>query len=186
MRQPLQATSPAIVSLVSDTARPGGIFANFSLQFAPWTRLSPTWTWRSPRSLAPRRTITSSPAAVRCLSRAAKSRPTRAASSSGTPIPNRHGVRSARSAGGGGAQLVTIIAQARGSQIAVGGSTNSLLRNERGEWRRLLQADQILFLSPRDSRPDRPFRRGASEGVPGRGSGGGQHHGRSPRQSGLV
>ena len=55
--------------------------------------------------------------------------------------------------GGRLAQLVTIIAQARGSQIAVGGSTNLLLRNERGEWQRLLQADQILFLSPREAVP---------------------------------
>ena len=53
--------------------------------------------------------------------------------------------------GGRLAQLVTIIAQARGSQIAVGGSTNLLLRNERGEWQRLLRrTDQLNYEYFRD------------------------------------
>ena len=47
--------------------------------------------------------------------------------------------------------LITKIAAARGTPIEAAGRTDLLLRNARGEWQRIMQADQILFL--RAARP---------------------------------
>ena len=45
------------------------------------------------------------------------------------------------------AQLAALIGAVRGAQIQAAGSTDLLLRNERGEWQRIMQADQVLFMN---------------------------------------
>ena len=45
------------------------------------------------------------------------------------------------------AQLAERIAAVRGSPIRAGGASDLLLRNERREWWRIMQADQMLFLN---------------------------------------
>ena len=55
--------------------------------------------------------------------------------------------------GGRLVRLATLIGAARGAQIDGAGSTDLLLRNERGEWQRIMQADQVLFLRPLETVP---------------------------------
>ena len=50
-------------------------------------------------------------------------------------------------------ELMTMIAQARGSPIETFGSADLLMRDARGEYRRILQADQTVYLRPRETRP---------------------------------
>ena len=50
-------------------------------------------------------------------------------------------------------ELMTMIAQARGSPIETFGSADLLTRDARGEYRRILQADQTVYLRPRETRP---------------------------------
>ena len=50
-------------------------------------------------------------------------------------------------------ELMTMIAQARGSPIEAFGSADLLMRDARGEYRRILQADQTVYLRPRETRP---------------------------------
>ena len=45
------------------------------------------------------------------------------------------------------------IAEARGLPIKSVGTTDLLLRDARGEWQRIMQADQILYLHPAQARP---------------------------------
>ena len=45
------------------------------------------------------------------------------------------------------------IAAARGTPIEAVGTTDLLLRDARGEWQRIMQADQILYLHPAQARP---------------------------------
>ena len=50
-------------------------------------------------------------------------------------------------------ELLTLIAQVRGSPIATFGAADLLLRNPNGAWRRILEADQTVYLHPRTTRP---------------------------------
>jgi len=50
-------------------------------------------------------------------------------------------------------ELMTMVAQARGSPIEAFGSADLLMRDARGEYRRILQADQTVYLRPRETRP---------------------------------
>ena len=50
--------------------------------------------------------------------------------------------------------LITKIAAVRGTPIEAAGRTDLRLRNARGEWQRIMQADQILFLRPVRPRGD--------------------------------
>ena len=51
------------------------------------------------------------------------------------------------------ASLAQLIAAARGAPIEAGGHTDLLVRNARGKRQRIMQADQILFLSPAQTAP---------------------------------
>ena len=51
------------------------------------------------------------------------------------------------------ARLATLISAVRGAQIDAAGSSDLLLRNEQGEWQRIMQADQVLFLRPLETVP---------------------------------
>ena len=51
------------------------------------------------------------------------------------------------------ARLADRIAAARGAPIEAVGHTDLLVRNARGEWKRIIQADQILFLRPTQALP---------------------------------
>ena len=50
-------------------------------------------------------------------------------------------------------ELLTLIAQVRGSPIATFGAADLLLRDADGAWRRILEADQTVYLHPRTTRP---------------------------------
>ena len=50
-------------------------------------------------------------------------------------------------------ELLTLIAQVRGSPIATFGAADLLLRDARGAWLRILEADQTVYLHPRTTRP---------------------------------
>jgi len=52
------------------------------------------------------------------------------------------------------ARLAGLIAAVRGSQIEAAGSSDLLLRNDRREWWRIMQPDQMLFLNPQESEPE--------------------------------
>jgi len=54
------------------------------------------------------------------------------------------------------AQMTALIAVARGAHIGVVGSTDLLLRDEHGARRRIMQADQTVYLHPERGRPDGP------------------------------
>ena len=118
-----------------------------------------------PRSPLPRRRGTgrrgqrrSSPAAARRFSDATRSPPTRAGSSSGTPTPRPPGWSATRPSATHEypshrlAALSELIASMRGSAIACFGAMDLELRDERGERRRILQADQSVYLHPGRSR----------------------------------
>ena len=83
-------------------------------------------------------------------------------------------------------ELLTLIAQVRGSPIATFGAADLLQRDAHGAWQRILEADQTVYLQPRNhaarGRQDRSGQRHAA----GRGAGGGQHHRRAPRQAVAV
>ena len=49
-------------------------------------------------------------------------------------------------------ELLTLIAQVRGSPIATFGAADLLLRDADGAWRRILEADQTVYLHPRTTR----------------------------------
>lgn len=49
--------------------------------------------------------------------------------------------------------LLTRIGAVRGAPILTLGTADLLLRDARGEWRRILQADQIVYLDPLETRP---------------------------------
>ena len=51
------------------------------------------------------------------------------------------------------ARLADRISAARGAPIEAAGHTDLLVRNDRGERQRIVQADQILFLRPASVRP---------------------------------
>ena len=51
------------------------------------------------------------------------------------------------------ASLARLIAAARGAPIEAAGHTDLLVRNPRGERQRIMQADQILFLRPAQTKP---------------------------------
>ena len=51
-------------------------------------------------------------------------------------------------------ELLTTIAHLRGSPIATLGAADLLLRNADGRWRRILEADQTVYLHPRTTRPE--------------------------------
>ena len=55
------------------------------------------------------------------------------------------------------AQLTALIAVARGAPIEMFGSADLLLRDERGERRRILQADQTVYLHPDREGPGGPW-----------------------------
>ncbi len=55
------------------------------------------------------------------------------------------------------AQLTALIAVARGAPIEMYGSADLLLRDERGERRRILQADQTVYLHPDREGPGGPW-----------------------------
>ena len=82
------------------------------------------------------------------------------------------------------AGLVERIAAVRGSSIKCYGSMDLLVRDAHGRPRRIMQADQTVYLHPR-----RAELLGASAMVvgeaqlPGRGAGGGPHDGRSAREA---
>ena len=50
-------------------------------------------------------------------------------------------------------ELLTLIAQLRGSPIATLGASDLLLRDADGDWARILEADQTVYLHPRTTRP---------------------------------
>ena len=50
-------------------------------------------------------------------------------------------------------ESLTLIAQVRGSPIATFGAADLLLRDADGAWRRILEADQTVYLHPRTTRP---------------------------------
>ena len=52
------------------------------------------------------------------------------------------------------AGLLNTIAHLRGSPIATFGAADLLLRNADGTWRRVLEADQTVYLHPRTTRPE--------------------------------
>ena len=52
------------------------------------------------------------------------------------------------------AGLLNTIAHLRGSPIATFGAADLLLRNADGRWRRILEADQTVYLHPRTTRPE--------------------------------
>ena len=52
------------------------------------------------------------------------------------------------------AGLLNTIAHLRGSPIATFGAADLLLRNADGTWRRILEADQTVYLHPRATRPE--------------------------------
>ena len=52
------------------------------------------------------------------------------------------------------AGLLKIIAQMRGSPIETFGAADLLLRDTDGAWRRILEADQTVYLHPRTTRPE--------------------------------
>ena len=54
------------------------------------------------------------------------------------------------------AQMTALIAVARGAHIGVVGSTDLLLRDEHGARRRIMQADQTVYLHPERAGPTAP------------------------------
>ena len=54
------------------------------------------------------------------------------------------------------AQMTALIALTRGAHISVVGSTDLLLRDEHGARRRIMEADQTVYLHPERGRPDGP------------------------------
>ena len=52
------------------------------------------------------------------------------------------------------AGLLNTIAHLRGSPIATFGAADLLLRDADGTWRRILEADQTVYLHPRATRPE--------------------------------
>ena len=51
-------------------------------------------------------------------------------------------------------ELLTLIAEVRGSPIATFGASDLLLRDADGTWLRILEADQTVYLHPRTTRPE--------------------------------
>ena len=49
--------------------------------------------------------------------------------------------------------MLRTIAHVRGSPIATFGAADLLLRDAHGAWRRILEADQTVYLHPRTTRP---------------------------------
>ena len=84
------------------------------------------------------------------------------------------------------AALLTLIAQTRGSPIETFGAADLLMRDAYGDYLRILEADQTVYLRPRETRPEGGRDRGGRRRVAGRGTGGGQHHGRAARQAQSV
>ena len=77
-------------------------------------------------------------------------------------------------------ELTTLIAQTRGSPIAMFGAADLLVRDAYGGHLRILQADQTAYLHPRATGPgDLGGQRRATR----HGAGGGQHHQRPLRQA---
>ncbi len=53
-------------------------------------------------------------------------------------------------------ELLTVIAQTRGSPIATFGAADLLVRDEHGAYLRILEANQTVYLHPRATRPRGP------------------------------
>ena len=84
------------------------------------------------------------------------------------------------------AGLLKTIAHLRGSPIATFGAADLLLRDTDGAYRRILEADQTVYLHPRTDAARGSGHRSGQRHAAGRGAGGGQHHRRAPRQAGPV
>ena len=62
--------------------------------------------------------------------------------------------------------LTTMIARTRGSPIDTFGAADLLVRDARGEWQRIMQADQTVYLDPRATRPSGPAIEVGSDTLP--------------------
>ena len=85
------------------------------------------------------------------------------------------------------AGLVERIAAVRGSSIKCYGSMDLLMRDAQGEPRRIMQADQTVYLYPRRAELlGRECDGGGAAQLSGRGAGGGPHDGRSAGEAEAV
>ena len=64
------------------------------------------------------------------------------------------------------ATLLTRISEVRGAPILTLGTSDLALRDERGERRRIMQADQIVYLDPAETRPRGPWVEVGSDHLP--------------------
>ena len=64
------------------------------------------------------------------------------------------------------ATLLTRISEVRGAPILTLGTADLALRDERGERRRIMQADQIVYLDPAETRPRGPWVEVGSDHLP--------------------
>ena len=62
--------------------------------------------------------------------------------------------------------LLTRISEVRGAPILILGTSDLLLRDERGERRRIMQADQIVYLDPVETQPRGPWVEVGSDHLP--------------------
>ena len=62
--------------------------------------------------------------------------------------------------------LLALIAAVRGAPILTLGTSDLALRDERGERRRIMQADQIIYLDPPETRPRGPWVEVGSDHLP--------------------
>ena len=76
-----------------------------------------------------------------------------------------------------------MIARTRGAPIDTFGAAELLIRDARGERQRIMQADQTVYLHPRETRPWGHAIEGGQRRAAGRGAGGRPHYRRSPRQA---